>query len=207
MVTNEDLLLSYPDQLLQVAENSARVDAFETMFDSSDPWLLRTTFNPQNANLKTGMIVQITDTSSVNPKTGIYLISALYTDSLSLRLAGYDSAVGRGPGAVFGTSTLQTTIYDFSSYLLSAQKSVDAIVSPKHAAIDDRLLAETDSAVKNLALIRLCANIQQLQSLTGLSQETSIQMEHGILAALKSTLIQFLARNLGSGYQWTKLSR
>lgn len=207
MVTNEDLLMSYPDQLIQVAESSARVDMFDTIFDSSDSWLLRTTFNPQNANLRTGMIVQLTDASTVNPKTDIYLISALYTDSMRLRLAGFDSPVGRGPGSVFGTSTLQTTIYDFSNYLLSSQKCVDAIASPKYTAMDARLLAESDSAVKNLALIRLCANIQQLQTLTGLSQETSFQMEHSILEVLKSTLIQFLARNLGSDFKWTKLIR
>ena len=207
MITNEDILMAYPDQLIQVSETSARVETFDGVFDSTDMWLLRLPFNPQLANIAAGLVVQVVETNSANPRSGLYLVSSVNTDSVRLRQAGYEMPVGRGPGVTFGTVTVRVSIYDLSSFIRSAQKAVDGVACPKYTAMDTRLAAQADDAVKRLALVRLCANGEQLKLLLGLTSVSTLDLEEEILGGLKSALLQFLSRNLGSTVKWTRLVR
>ena len=207
MITNEEILMSYPDQLIQISESSARVEAFDGVFDGTDLWLLRLPFNPQSAGVTAGLIVQVTEANSANPRSGLYIVSIVNSDSVRLRQAGYETAVGRGPGVTFGTSTVKCAIYDLSSFIRSAQKAVDSVACPKYTAMDTRLAAQADDAVKRLALVRLCSNSEQLRLLIGTSGVSLLELEEEILGSLKSALLQFMSRNLGSAVKWTKLVR
>lgn len=207
MVTNEDILMSYPDQLIQVSEASARLDSFDGVFDGTDLWLLRLPYNPASAGVTAGLIVQVTEANSANPRSGLYIVSVVNTDSLRLRQAGYDAGVGRGPGVTFGTATVKCVVYDLSSFIRSAQKAVDSVACPKYTAMDARLATQADDAIKRLALVRLCTNTEQLRMLVGAASLSTPAMEEEILGGVKSALLQFMSRNLGSAVKWTKLVR
>jgi hypothetical protein len=207
MVTNEDIVMSYPDQLIQVSESSCRIDSFSAVFDSVDAWLLKSPFNPLISNMAIGMVVQLVELNAVNPKNGLYLIKSLQADGFQLKLAGYDVPAGRGPGVSFGTGSVQATILDFSSFIHSAQATVDAHLKNSVSIIDDILTDRSNDVVKLLSLMRMSSNSAFLKVSLGLSDGSLLDLEQRLLTDLKAQILMAITRQSINTGRWTRLIR
>ncbi|MFM7132391.1 MAG: hypothetical protein ACKO85_10280 [Isosphaeraceae bacterium] len=207
MITNEDLLLNFPGQWSAFAGTNFQIDSFVSNFDANNSWLLATPFNASASNFKDGMIVQVTETSGLNPKTGIYLIQSRTTAGFILKLAGYPSAIGRGPGVSFGTSVLRVTVLDFCSTILDCYQKSFAIV-PGQISISDLSLSKfVDSTVLKLVLLQLSGLSDDLKAYFGLNKISRVQVEQNLMDTLKSDYLRTLAGKLGNSVKWTKIIR
>jgi hypothetical protein len=207
MVTNEDIVMSYPDQLIQVSESSCRIDSFSAVFDSLDAWLLKSPFNPLISNMAIGMIVQLVELNAVNPRNGLYLVKSLQADGFQLRLAGYDVPVGRGPGVSFGTATVQATVLDFSSFIHSAQATVDAHLKNSVSIMDDILTNRANDVVKLLSLMRMGSSSAFLKDSLGLTDGSLLDLEQRLLTDLKAQILMAITRQSINSGRWTRLIR
>lgn len=207
MVTNEDIVMCYPDQLIQVAESSCRIDSFSAVFESTDAWLLKSPFNPLISNMAIGMIVQLVELNAVNPKNGLYLIKSLQADGFQLKVAGYEGPVGRGPGVSFGTASVQATILDLSSFIQSAQATVDAHLKNSVSMVDDILTERSNDVVKLLSLLRMGSSASFLKTALGLSDGSLLDLEHRLLTDLKAQILMAITRQSINKGLWTRLIR
>lgn len=207
MITNEDLLLNFPGQWSAFSGTNFQIDTFVSNFDTNNSWLLATPFNASVSNFKEGMIVQVSETSGLNPKTGIYLIQSRTATGFVLKLAGYQSPIGRGPGITFGTSVLRVTVLDFCSTILDCYQKSFAII-PGQIAVSDMTLSKlVDSTVLKLVLLQLSSLSDELVAYFGLSRNSRIQVEQNLMDTLKSDYLRTLAGKLGNSVRWTKIIR
>ena len=207
MVTNEDIVMCYPDQLIQVTESSCRIDTFSAVFDSTDAWLLKSPFNPLVSNMAIGMIVQLVEFNAVNPKNGLYLVKSLQVDGFQLKVAGYDGPVGRGPGVSFGSASVQATILDFSSFINSAQATVNAHLKNSVSIIDDILTEQSNDVVKLLSLLRMGSSSAFLKTSLGLSDGSLLDLEQRLITDLKAQILMAVTRQSINKGSWTRLIR
>ncbi len=207
MITNEDLLLNFPGQWSAFAGTMFQIDTFNSNFDANNSWMLITPFNASASNFKEGMIVQISETTGMNPRSGIYLIQSRTSSGFNLKLAGYQSQVGRGPGNTFGNSVVRVTILDFCSLILDSYQKSFAIV-PGQVAISDTSLSKlVDTTVMKLTLLQMSSLSDELKSYFGLNQYSKIQVEQNLMDTLKSDYLRALAGKLGNSVKWTKIIR
>ena len=207
MVTNEDIVMCYPDQFIQMAETSSRVDSFTGIFDGTDAWLLKTPFNPLISNMAVGLIVQIIELTAVNPKSGLYFVKSLQADGFQLKLGGYDVSVGRGPGVTFGTTAVQVSVFDLSSFIKAAQLTVDTHMKNSVSVIDEILSERIKDVVKMLKLIRMGTGSSFLTSTLGLNNGSLMELEQRLLSDLKSEVLMAITRKSLNTKRWTRIVR
>jgi len=207
MITNEDLLMNYPGQWSAFTGTIFQIDTFISNFDANNNWLLTTPFNASVSNFKEGMIVQVSETTGLNPKSGIYVIQSRTATGFVLKQPGYATQVGRGPGITFGSSILRVTVLDFCSVILDSYQKSYSIV-PGQVAITDIMLTKlVDRIVLNLALLQLSSLSDELKAYFGLTQHSKMQIEQNFMDELKSDYLRALAGKLGKSFKWTKIVR
>jgi hypothetical protein len=207
MITNEDLLMNYPGQWSAFTGTIFQIDTFISSFDANNNWLLTTPFNASLSNFKEGMIVQVSETTGLNPKCGVYIIQTLTANGFILKQPGYTTQVGRGPGITFGSNVLRVTILDFYSVIIDSYQKSYAVVSGQIATSDNVLSKLVDNTVVKLTLLQLTSLSEELVNYFGLGQQSKIQVEQRLMDELKSDYLRALAGELGNSIRWTKLVR
>lgn len=207
MITNEELLMSYPDQWTLISGTLCQVDVFNTIFDSVNAWLLTTSFDPTTAGYKSGMIVQVSETTGSNPKSGLYVISSLVSTGMILKRAGFAGSTGRGPGQLFGSAVVKATIFDFSPVIQDGYALAGSVVAEKLMLLDETLGKCVDMRVKQLVLLRLSVYSDDLKTAIGLDASSIVDLQEKILEQLKSDYLRSLAGKLGTSVNWTRIVR
>ena len=206
MITSEDMLIGYPDEIARIAEVSCVVDTFESVIDSVDSWLLRTPFDPTTIGFVPGMIVKLFRVGSLNAHMTIFVVEAVGSLGLVLRLPGQRVHVGRGPGAIFGSDPVKAKIVDFRPAIESAQSTVDSLPVSKIRTTDP-CVSRAKAAVKRLCVIRLASGIENLKAVMGLKDRSIDELERQVIETLQSDLLPMLWRHVDGDSHWTRLVR
>ncbi|MFM1802618.1 MAG: hypothetical protein RJA81_1970 [Planctomycetota bacterium] len=206
-MTNEDLLVSYPEEWLLISGSIFQVESFITSFDSVNPWLINTPVNSQNMNLSPGMILQVVESQGTNPKSGVYVIETLETAGMVVRSIGRDSATGRGPGQIFAGNLLKATIFDFSPQLQKAA-SLASTVAPESLVLKEPALnRKFQETIGKLIMVRMANLSENARAAIGLADQSISDAENSLLEELHSDCLKILARNLGNQIRWTRIIR
>lgn len=207
MVTNEELLMSYPDQWILVSGTQCQVESFNTSFDTVNSWFMNTPFEPEATGLTSGMIIQVTVNTGTSPKSGLYVIDSMASNGVILKLAGHSELLGRGPGITFGNSIVKATIFDFSPVIKNAYSLATAVVPERLILQDEQLQKQVDELVKRLVLLRLSVFSEELKAAMGLNHSSLMNLEQVMIENLRSDYLRSLAGRLGTSVNWTRIVR
>lgn len=206
MIGNEELLMACPSQLMQINETMFRVETFDGTIDNNNGWVLNTPFSTASYKLSQGMIVNITQTSGVNSRSGVYIIKSVLPNALELRLPGHLESPGRGPSSLFGTSQVKVNLFDFSSIIKSAQKTVDSVVQVETTE-EPALRSRVDDVVRTLSLLELSSYSELIMEVIELRGESIFQFRQRLLQELRLEYLRYLMSTNNSTGKWIRIVR
>ena len=206
MVTNEEIVLNFPEDAVRAIESSCCVEAFDGSIDAQNRWLLRTPFDASASGLLPGMIARIRRSGFSQGAVHTYVIESVIPSGFVLRLPGHSTQIGNGPGSIFGIDPLKAKILDLSPVLEQAQKSVDARFG---SFLPDDADAQSmkSEAVRRLVIVRSADAPDFLKSYLGSPDLSVDRYESRILDQLGSDLLRHLTRIRDGAMNWPRVRR
>jgi hypothetical protein len=206
MVTNEEIVLNFPEDAIRAIESSGSVEAFDGTIDAQDRWLLRTPFDASLSGIAPGMIARIARSGFSQGPVYTYVIETVTPSGFVLKLPGSSTHIGRGPGSIFGIDPVKAKILDLSAVLEQAQKTVDARFGTLRP--DDTVVQHMkDEAVRRLAIVRAADSPDFLTAFVGSPDLSVDRYESRILDKLGSDLLLHLTRTRDGAMNWPRVRR
>lgn len=206
MVTNEEMVTSFSDEVIRAIESSCRVDDFEGSFGNPNAWLLQTPFDATTSGIRSGMVARIVKSGFSPGPEFTYVIDSVMSSGFGLRIAGHATSVGRGPGTIFGTDAVHAKILDMTPVLELAGKIVDSRFGTFRPSDADVTVMKAE-ATKRLAIVRAANDGEFLKKFMGNDDLSVDRYESGILERLGSDLLHHLTRIRDGALSWPRVLR
>jgi hypothetical protein len=206
MITNEEMTVSFPDDVLRAIVPACTVDTFEGNFDSQNFWMLLSPFDTTGSGIAPGMVARISSTGFTQRPERICVIDAVTATGFELRFPGRAPGTGRGPGAEYGSDIVKIQILDMQPALEQAWKLVDHRFG--RFQVNDPAVQEIKSAaVKRLAIVRAAGDVEFLKTFTGSSLPGIDDYETRVLDKLGFDLLMNLSRSREAAAAWPRIGR